>query len=41
MKKLVIAGLVVFALFGVTMNVSAAVGIEYPDSTLSIEPEDA
>ncbi|MFD1064839.1 hypothetical protein [Oceanobacillus locisalsi] len=40
MKKLLIAGLVVFALFGVTTSVSAGIEIEYPDSTLSIDPED-
>ncbi len=36
MKKLLIAVLVVFSLFSVTMTVSAD-EIEYPNSTLSVE----
>ncbi|GGP12057.1 hypothetical protein [Oceanobacillus neutriphilus] len=39
MKKLLIAVLVVFSLFSVTMTVSAAEP-EYPDSTHSLNPND-
>ncbi|GEN86206.1 hypothetical protein [Oceanobacillus sojae] len=40
MKKLLIAVLVVFSLFSVTMTVSAGGSVEYPDSTHSLNPND-